>query len=703
MIKLPRRAVIAAALASTALVPLTFTAIAQTQGIVLDEITVEADGGDDTTGVKNQTSGTKTATPVAEVPQSISVVTRAELDKVASVKADEALRYTAGVSTTTYGTDADTDWYFIRGFQAEQTGMFMDGLSLYQYSFGTFLVDPFLLDRIEVLKGPSSGLYGGSNVGGLVNYVSKRPTGEPLAYTETGINSHGNAYVGFDVGDGTDAGDLAYRVTGKVSGGGWETEDAQDLRGNILGSVKWSPTADTSLTLYGSYQNVDLDHTSTGFLPYVGTVVPTTDGYRIPRDLNYGEPAIDVYEREQLMLGYEFEHKFNDSWTLRQNGRYAAVDLYEDYVYASGFANIENGTELVRDRWTHDTQAGLFTVDTQVEGKFATGAIDHTLLLGVDYKNFRHEAATAYTGDIGNLDIFNPVYGIPYTAPSFYPTTTTNMQQTGFYVQDQLELDSWILTLNGRYDLAKSEIVGGATREDSVFTGRAGLGHEFDNGVTPYVSYSTSFLPSLSPTFGGGLLPAETGEQWEAGIKWEPDFMDGVITASVFDITRDNVAADDPDHLYNYVPLGTVNVKGAEIEALVKFDNFGVRGALTWLEAEVVNSTNSAIIGNSPVQIPALTASLGVEYSFDDGALNGLTIGAGMRYLGESWADIDNTAKVSDATLFDAGLSYKQDDWGLSLNVSNLFDTEYVASCRSLTSCGYGAGRTVSLSFNKTW
>lgn len=678
-------------------------AMAQSQPIALGEIVVEADGTGQPAAAVSTTAGSKLPVAITQVPQSISVVDRKQIDNSPGPKADAALRYSAGVTTQTYGADADTDWFYVRGFQADQTGMFLDNLSLYQTGFGTFLVDPYLLERIEVLKGPASVLYGGANVGGLVNYVSKRPTGERFLTTETGINNFGNAYVGVDGGDVLADGDLSYRVTGKLSGGGWETKRASDLRGVIQGSATWTPSEDTSLTLYGTYQNVNLDHTATGFLPFVGTAVDAPGGVRIPRDFNYGEPAIDVYERQQYTVGYELEQAIDGNWTVRQNARYAAVDLNEDAIYSNG---VLTGTSLGRYRWAHHTKAGILTIDTQLEGEVTTGAVDHTLLFGVDYKNYRHDAATFFAGAT-SIDVLNPVYTTPYSPSSLTPGAVTNMQQLGLYAQDIIRFDDWLLTLNGRYDFAQTSVqnVTTATREEGVFSGRIGLGYEFDNGLTPYVSYATSFNPTLSSDAAGVPFAGERGEQWEAGLKYEPTFIDGLITASVFNINRNNVIGPDPvpgDPL-RQGPVGTVNMKGAELEGLVNVQDFTIRGALTYLEAEVTRATGTTPLGNSPTRIPTLTASLGVDYTFHDGNLDGLTIGAGMRFQGESWADEANTTRVPAAALFDASLRYEKDDWSVALNVSNLFDTSYVAGCQSLTSCGYGAGRTATISVKKSW
>jgi iron complex outermembrane recepter protein len=708
MTTMPRRAITTLLLASTGLMPLGGTAFAQAQPIALGEIVVEADeAGTPGAATVQTTAGSKLPIAVTRVPQSVSVVDRQQLDELpGTAKLDETLRYSAGVNAGTYGTDADTDWYFIRGFQAEQTGMFLDGLPLYQTGFGTFLTDPFLLDRVEVLKGPASVLYGGANVGGIVNMVSKRPTGERLRYTETGINNFGNAYAGFDIGDGNEEGNLSYRLTGKVSGGGWETEDAEDLRGVIAGSVMFEPTDATSFTLYGTYQNVDLDHTSTGFLPYEGTVVDRPGVGRIPRDFNYGDPGQDIYERQQAAIGYELEHDLNGDWTIKQNLRYATVSLDEEYLYVGGWAG---PTELSRFGFGHDTEVRSFNADTRIEGRFDTGPLSHEFLAGFDYKNYYIDQELGFSF-APPIDVLNPVYGVALPALSTYQDNTISMQQAGIYAQDQISLGGLIATLNGRYDWIETELddrlpgQGVSTSSEGAFTGRVGLGYEFDNGLTPYVSYATSFNPSLVVDGDGGLFEPETGRQWEVGVKYEPSFFDGLITASFFDLTRDNVVGTVPGSVPAVQQaIGEINVKGIELEAQANLGDFKVLGALTYLEAEVITATGSVPAGNSPVQIPDLTASLWLDYTIPEGVLQGVSIGGGIRYMGSSWADEANTLEVPAATVFDAGLRYEQDDWGVALKVSNIFDNEYVSSCLSPTSCGYGAGRTATLSLHKSW
>jgi len=403
-------------------------------------------------------------------------------------------------------------------------------------------------------------------------------------------------------------------------------------------------------------------------------------------------------------VGYEIEHNINSEWTIRQNARYVRMSLDEDYVLGAGGLT---GSALSRYRFAHSTDVNQFQVDTQLAGEVTTGPLNHSLLFGFDYRNYNIDQVQASAFPSTGIDVLNPVYGLPIAALGTpYISNVINMRQSGVYGQDQIRFDRVIATLNARYDWVNTEIdnrIGASSELDQgVFTGRVGLGYEFDNGITPYVSYATSFNPVIDTDGAGRLFDAERGRQVEAGIKYEPTFMDGLITASVFNIQRENNRA--PSGVPGIsVPVGTVDLTGVELEANVKVQDFTVTGALTYLEAEVTSATGTTPVGNTPTRIPTLTASLGVDYTFDDGAFEGLTLGGGVRFVGGSWADEANTLRTSDATLFDARLRYEKDDWNVTLAASNIFDTSYVAGCTGTSSCGYGPGRAVTLSVGKKW
>ncbi|MBD9510635.1 TonB-dependent siderophore receptor [Ensifer sp. ENS10] len=696
----------------------------------LEKIEVQAGAtADDATGpvegyvAKATTTGSKSATPINEIPQSVSVIGRDELDDRGVVnKIDEALRYTPGVMAEPFGVDPDTDWFYIRGFDATQTGVFLDGLNLFSYGFGGFQIDPFMLERVEVLKGPASVLYGGANPGGIVSLISKRPSDGSSTYVETGINNNGNAFLGIDVNRPLDDA-INYRVTGKVSGGNNYTDHSEDMRGFILPQITYQPDDATSLTVYGLLQGLDQVHTGGGFLPYVGTVVDAPFG-KIDRKAFFGEPAIDTGTYVQQMLGYEIKHEFDSGWQFSQNLRYGHLYKHENGPYTYGYydpslpfpvsptpATPDN--LLYRLGFEATSKVDTFGVDNRLEGEFETGALDHTLLVGLDYKLFRldHVQASSAATPISATD---PVYGAPQPANAIYINQVITQQQLGVYAQDQIRFgDGWLVTLNGRYDYVDTKTDNGPTfwapTQNSSFdysegavSGRAGLAYEFDNGLTPYVSVATFFNPIVAVTATGNTKPEE-GEQFEAGVKYEPYFFDGVLTASIYQLTKRNAFVTDPLTSIS-TQTGEVRSRGIELEGKVNLnESWKVIAGLDFMDIEVTEDANRALVGKSPYLAPDAQAALWVDYTVQQGALEGVSLGAGVRYRGESWADKENTAKVPSSTVFDAGLRYEKDGWGAALNVTNLFDKEYVSGCSGVLVCGYGDARTVTLKLSKTW
>jgi iron complex outermembrane receptor protein len=675
----------------------------------------EAKGPVDGYVAKATGTGSKAATDISEIPQAVSVVSREELDDRGVVtKIDEALRYTAGVSTEPFGSDPDTDWFYIRGFDASQTGIFLDGLNLYTFGFGGFQTDAYMLERVEVLKGPASVLYGGSSPGGIVNLTRKRPQDEPAYSTEIGINNFGNAFFGFDANDKlTDDGVWSYRVTGKISGGDNYSDYSEDLRGFFMPQVSYTPDDTTSLTVYAYVSALDQVHVGNGFLPYAGTVTDGPFGGKIDRDFFFGEPNNDSGRYDQQMIGYEFSHDFDNGWTVSQNLRYAHVDKNEELVYPYAY----NGNNLARLGFKHDTSVDSFNVDTNAQTEFSTGGLEHKLLLGLDYKNFKLDQIQSSAFPASDLDPTNPVYGDPLPAYNAYINGVTRMQQTGIYAQDQIRFgDGWIATLNGRYDFVnlegESRLVGGDyDTSDEQLSGRAGLAYEFDNGLTPYVSAATFFNPlagtrqtdpadPFNPLKVAPLV-AEEGEQYEAGIKYEPTFVDGLLTASLFHITKQNALVSSG---FIQEQVGEIESRGLELEGKLNINqNWKLLASYTYTDMEITEDATAAFIGNRPYLIPEHQATAWLDYTVTEGAMEGVSLGAGLRYQGESYADMANTLVVPDAVVADAAIRYEKNGWGAALNVTNLFDKEYVKGCQGTFTCGYGDQRTITLKLSKSF
>lgn len=658
------------------------------------------------------TAGAKTATPIEEIPQSVSVIGREELDDRAVQKVDEALRYTPGVVTQPFGYDSDTDWVYIRGFDATQTGMFLDGLQLYSYAFAGISVDPFLLDRIEVQRGPSSVLFGGSNAGGIVNSITKRANGERIRYLEAGVDDTPNGYVAADIGDRFGEGSpWSYRLIGKVKGGDTQTEHADNFRGVVAPSLLFEPGEDTRLEIYGFYQQDDQKHVN-GFLPYMGSVVAAPYGF-VPRDFYYSEPGLDEFEARQAAIGYEFEHEIMDGFTVRSNARWLRVEREEygpypfEYGLAAGDLSAQMDDVLTRTNFAHDTSADLVQTDNHAVVEFDTFGMSHEALVGFSYDHYRIDQWQA-TGLAPAIDPINPVYTNalpPLGAP--YADEVISLDRFGLYMQDQMKFgDGWILTLNGRQDAVwidrddMTAFDNDYDGDETALSGRAGIAYEFDNGLVPYASVSHFFNPQIGTDAFGDPVDSQTGDQYEAGLKYVPGFMPAVFTASVFDLTRRNTLQTKRDATGIYVTdtIGEVQSRGIELEAKANLTpGLKLTAAFTTYELEILDDVNTLTIGKRPTLVPETLASLWLDYTVQQGAFEGLGFGAGVRYQGESYADELNTLEVPDATVVDAAIHYDRDNWGVSLNVTNLFDEDYVSGCGDVATCGYGEGRKALL------
>ena len=703
----------------TALAALLIPALSQAQAqdsstpAILGPVTVEGSRAADTatSPVKGyvparSATGSKTDTPLEEIPQSVSVIGREEMDDRGAQKVDEALRYTPGVFSQPFGRDSDTDWVFIRGFQATQSGVYQDGLQLYAYGFGGQFVDSYNLERIEVLRGASSVLYGGSNPGGLLNYVTKRPGGTPVRSVEVGIDQHGTAHLGLDVGGALDP-TLSYRLTGRIAGGDTYTDFADGFRGTVSPSFKWSPNDANSLTILANYTDIDETHNGGAFLPYVGTVVDAPFG-RIDRKANFTEPGIDTYRRRQASIGYEFEHRFDNDLIFRQNARYNYSKVHEVTVYPFGYGGFsatptDPNNLLSRINFEHTTEVNSVLIDNQLEGKLRTGPVEHTALAGVDYKYFAMDQVQA-SGSATTISATNPVYGAAQGQRFAYIDQELTMRQLGVYLQDQMRFgQGFLVTLSGRYDIASTDAEGTPAYDGKTgkFSGRAGLAYEFANGLTPYVSASTFFNPVLGSSAAVGVFKPESGRQYEVGVKYRPAWMDALFTAALFDLTRTNVVTG----AFNAeTQLGEVNSRGVELEAKANITpGLKATASFTALDLDIKKDANPALIGKTPYIVPQVQGSAFLDYTFRESVLNGVSVGGGVRYVGSSWADNENTLKVPAATVFDARVGYKRDNWGANLSVTNLFDKEYVASCQTQYSCGYAEGRTALLTLNMTW
>ncbi|NWL76636.1 TonB-dependent siderophore receptor [Pseudomonas taiwanensis] len=661
---------------------------------------------DDGYVAKRASAGTKTDTPIIETPYSVSVVTREQIEAQQPKTVAQALRYTPGVNAELAGPQFVTDQLMIRGFQQGTGRMLRDGTRTFLPDFlGWDAPEPYGLERIEVLRGASSVLYGATDPGGQINLVSKRPTTEPLREVQLQAGNLDYKQGAFDLGDALDEeGVWSYRLTGLFREADAQTDHITNRRQYLAPAISYRPSDDTELTFLGEYQKQTGNFANA--LPASGTVFRDPRG-RLDRDTYVGDSAFDFMTNEKTSAGYVFEHRFDEIWTLRQNVRYS---YYRQSSAELALFGPAGGGQYSRFADQRKGDGRLFTMDTQVQANFFTGDLDHTLLTGVDYNNgkFDQEQALSFVGE--TFDPFNPVYGQPLTLfPVINNDYEQKLAQTGVYLQDQLKFDNWVFLLGGRYDWATDRNDGRSpqTQKDEKFSGRAGIVYLFENGLAPYLSYSESFLPVMGSTLNNSQLDPETGKQYELGLKYEPPGGSSLYTIAVFDLTKQNVTETvGPDRIQE----GEVRSKGVELEAKTEITRgFNLIGSYTWNDVEVTES-ESGIEGNTPFRVPEHMASIWGDYVIQGGALEGLRIGAGARYVGSTYGDRENSFKVDSYSVVDALISYQLgkvdaslDGVEVSLNAANLFDEEYVAGCFSAVGCQYGQQRTVYGTVTYNW
>lgn len=662
-------------------------------------------GPSPTIAAKHAATATKTDTPIEKTPQSISVVTNEEMQMHQPKSVKEALGYTPGVTVNSRGASSTYDFVIIRGFSSVGLNQnnYLDGLKLQGNFYNDAVIDPYMLERVELMRGPTSVLYGKSNPGGIISMVSKRPTTEPLHEVQFKMGTDNLFQTGFDFSDALDDdGVYSYRLTGMARSNNEQQQNAKQQRYAIAPSFSWRPDDKTNFTFLSYFQN-EPETGYYGWLPKEGTVEPLPDGSRLPTSFNEGATN-NSYSRNQKMVGYSFEHGFNDTFTVRQNLRFAEMKTAQQSVYGTGI-DPTNGHMLNRGTVVDNERLQNFSVDTQLESKFTTGDLEHTLLTGVDYMRMRNSINAAF-GSAPQLDLYNPSREY-FDFGDAVPYQMNESKQTGLYVQDQAEWDKWVVTLGGRYDWSQQATTvygsdaGYIERNDKKFTWRGGVNYLFDNGISPYFSYSQSFEPSAFDLWSKprtSYAPSK-GEQYEAGVKYVPKDMPIVITGALYQLTKTNNLTADPQNPLGQIPAGEIRARGVELEAKAALNaNINVTASYTYTDAEYTKDTN--LKGNTPEQVPEHMASLWGDYTFNEGALSGLTLGTGGRFIGKSYGDPANSFEVGSAAVMDAVVKYDLGRFGLNgssiaVNVNNLLDREYVASCFQTYGCFWGAERQV--------
>lgn len=743
-------------------------------------------------------TGTKTDTPIMETPQSISVIGVEQMRDQGVQTIQEAVRYTPGVFADGFGLDTRNDYAIIRGVPA---AYFVDGLQTQITSgsyFNTVQIEPYALERIEVLRGPSSMLYGATSAGGIINGISKRPTLEPFAEVGVDYGSFDFRQIRGDVsGPLTKDGKWYYRITGLGRESDTQVDYVNNDRFMIQPAISYRPNDNTDVTFIANIRKDDSGSVQQ-FLPPEGTLFPNINGRIIPRDTFTGEPG-DYYDTEQQTATLLIDHKFNSKLKFHSGLRYAHTENEYDSTLPAlltptrfGFVNQPFvgflGTNLItpdyapfldadqeevaRVRFIQNTETEVFNQDTFLTGEINTGRINHEITGGVDFMGFKQEqqradlldnlltttsvnpgivpaAAAAlgippqfaslfgitretvlqsagYPGFQRPFNLYNPTYGrsnYQIDLGTFAPVDpnditlrdvpTQRQYQTGLYVQDQLRLGNWIGILGIRQDWVDIKFEGAPDVQEKATTGRAALMYEFDAGFAPYISWSQSFTPQPGQTISDDLfapvnLRAATpreGEQIEVGLKIQPEGSRFGIYMSAYELEEDNIVVS-PDTLFQTLIGASTRVRGFEFEAIGHLTpELKMIGAYSYTDAEYTAYPDPLGIkaGTQLEGAPPHLASLWGIYTFSRGWLEGVSVGAGVRYIGEIddvAVDISTGERLSvttpSVTLVDASIAYETDHWRWAVTAQNLEDKYYVTSCTAFRGdCAIGQARTV--------
>ncbi|MDN3222239.1 TonB-dependent siderophore receptor [Pseudomonas nunensis] len=663
----------------------------------------------------NSRVGTKTSTPLSETPRSVSVVTAQRMKDQKSQTLTDVLGYVPGIFAPPFaaGDSLAGDLFFIRGFNATDYGygLLRDGLRVQGNRYDTS-TEPYGLERVEIFRGPSSLLYGENAPGGLVNLVSKRPTATPQGEVQLSYGSNNRRQLGVDVsGPLNDEGNIQGRIVMLGRNADTQTDHVPDDRLYIAPSLTLNFDDFNTLTLLANYQK---DHTNMELgLPAAGTLLTNPNG-KLSKDTMLGDPDWNTFERETWSTGYEFTHSFNDDWQFRQNSRYMQSRITRHETWPGNLNNAGFGTRLNVTAYDRFNKSMVYSLDNQLEGKFQVGGLENTVLFGgsFDRTSFNQDWDA---GVVGPIDIYNPVYLRDPTTPIAVQNTLLEQQMKGAYAQIQSKYDHWLFLLGGRQDWVDSDFRDKVARgsnissEDKKFTYQGGVMYQFDNGLTPYVSYSTAFVPVQQISNSGAPLDPITSSQYEVGLKYEPVGWDTAFTASVYDLRKKDDTYFDATTA-SYRQVGESRSKGVELELNSNLTpNLNVTAAYTYTDARITkDSATSLVKDHQMTGVPRNQASVWAKYRFLESSLKGLYVGGGVRYFDSAFAYTSPTLygklDAGDVTLVDAAIGYQIDrNWTVDLNAKNLFDKEYVSGCNDAGRCYWGETRTLLGSVSYNW
>jgi iron complex outermembrane recepter protein len=653
----------------------------------------------------NASTATKTDTALRDIPQSIQVIPQQVIKDQGATRTSEILRNVSGVVSST-GPSGVGEQFTIRGFGGNDgagTGNeYRNGFRA--LDLGSF--NPSNIERVEVLKGPASVLYGQIEPGGVINFVTKQPLERPYYFGELEIGSSSFYKPSIDIsGPITKDKRLLYRLNVAYENSGSFVDFVDREIFQIAPSLTYKIGENTKLNF--SYEYLSENGTNNPGLPR------NPIAFDLPRNLFLGEPG-DTVKNEAQSLNLELDHRFSLNWQLRSRFAWQSSSFRRNaHRVGSRPLEDENGEVIDPFVFNRTIQVDLknrnesYSIQTDIIGKFKTGPVEHQLLFGVDWTRFELLDNTAFK-PTNPVNILNPIYGLPLPPvdpdnpdfifsenPTFFTSRTDSV---GLYLQDQITLlPNLKLLIGGRYEFIdeKSRFrdldprdgttkIGPVFKDsfsNQAFSPRLGIVYQPIKPISLYASYSRSFVPNNVFTIDRELIEPTRGTQIEAGIKAE--FLKGKLAAnlSVYQITKTNVASldpNDPDELAS-IAIGKIRSRGIEFDiAGEPLPGWNIIASFFINESIVrVGDPNDSPVGDTLVNAPGSGASLWTTYEIQKGPVKGLGFGAGVFYVGEAQAELPNTFSLPSYIRTDATIFYKRDNWKVGLNFKNLFNTRY--------------------------
>lgn len=638
--------------------------------------------------VSEATTATKTQTPIMETPMSIQVVPKSVMNDQQAITLEQSLNNVSGIFPGLGFNGVET--FNVRGFNTWD--YYRNGVRFQSALSQTGNREVANLERIEVLKGPASILFGRIEPGGMINLVPKAPQAAPYYSLQQQFGSYNLFRTTLDATGGLNQDNsLLYRLNFAYEDKGSFRQFVDNHHFFVAPVLQWRISDRTQITAEMEYKTGKYAHD-------YGFPAMSNRPANLPINRQLGE-SFNSAEFDEITAGLHWSHTFNDNWEIKHRFYLQRTDEDDDVALPSAL-RADNRT---LDRFYagfRNNKIDTYTTNLDLTGNFETFGIQHTVLMGGDYYNFRNRGLMIDNFNFPSIDIFNPVHsGTTVRDPADDSPYDSRENWFGLYFQDQIKLPYNVHVLAGfRYDNAEIKNLSGRKSAQDRISPRVGVLWQPMPILSFYGNYVENFgTPNL---FARGLdgqpPPAETAQQWEAGIKTE--FFDGRLGATLawFQLTKQNIATSHPDPQLAFqgisVLTGEARNKGMELDISGEIlPGWNVIANYTYIDSEITKN-NDGTQGNRFPNVPKHAGNIWTTYAFQNEMLRGLKIGGGVTLRGKREGNPENDFQMPGYAVFNLMTSYGmkvgKTRVTAQLNVNNLFNEEYFPS-----SGGFGRTR----------